>query len=214
MLHEVTMSQLLRTRIFGLSKDFLVIKHITLTNKRSNMAKTREQKEQAVSDLTQAFSTTKLAVLTDYRGLDVPSISQLRANLRDSGIPYTVAKNSLVKLALAESGKNVEDTSVLVGPVAIAFGPDEVEAARIVYEYTKQNDALEILGAIDEQGNVLGKDEVVALAKLPSRDQLLGQVVGTIAAPLSGFVRVLNGNVSGLVYALQAVADKKAQANS
>lgn len=178
------------------------------------MAKTREQKEQAVSELTQAFSASKLAVLTDYRGLDVPSISQLRANLREVGIPYTVAKNSLVKIALAGTDKKVEDTSMLVGPVAIAFGPDEVEAARIVYEFAKQNDALEILGAIDETGKVLGREEVEALAKLPSRDQLMGQVVGTIAAPLSGFVRVLNGNLSGLVYALQAVADKKAQASN
>jgi len=178
------------------------------------MAKTREQKEQAVSELTEAFSTAKLAVLTDYRGLDVPSISELRANLREAGIPYTVAKNTLVKIALANTDKKVEDTSTLVGPVAIAFGPDEVEAARIVYEYTKQNEALEILGAIDETGNILSREDVVALAKLPSREQLLAQVVGTIAAPLSGFVRVLNGNVSGLVYALQAVADKKAQANS
>jgi large subunit ribosomal protein L10 len=178
------------------------------------MAKTREQKEQAVDQLTQAFTDSKLAVLTDYRGLDVPSISQLRSNLRENGIPYTVAKNSLVKIALANSPKKVEDTSSLVGPVAIAFGPDEVEAARIVYEYAKTNNALEILGAIDESGNILTTEEVVALAKLPSRDQLIGQVVGTIAAPLSGFVRVLNGNVSGLVYALQAVADKKAQASS
>lgn len=178
------------------------------------MAKTREQKEQAVASLSEAFSASKLAVLTDYRGMDVPSISQLRSNLREAGIPYTVAKNTLVKIALANTDKKVEDTSALVGPVAIAFGPDEVEAARIVYEYAKTNSALEILGAIDETGNVLSKEDVEALAKLPSRDQLIAQVVGTVAAPLSGFVRVLNGNVSGLVYALQAVADKKAQANS
>ncbi len=175
------------------------------------MAKTREQKELAVAQLTEAFSASKLAVLTDYRGLNVPEISGLRANLREAGIPFTVAKNTLVKIALADTDKKVEDTSVLAGPVAIAFGPDEVEAARIVYEYAKTNPALEILGAIDEVGNVLTAEDVVALAKLPSREQLLAQVVGTIAAPLSGFVRVLNGNVSGLVYALQAVADKKSQ---
>jgi large subunit ribosomal protein L10 len=78
-----------------------------------------------------------------------------------------------------------------------------------VYEFSKTNGALEILGAIDEDGKVLSKEEVMALALLPSREQLLGQVVGTIAAPLSGFVRVLNGNVSGLVYALSAIAEKK-----
>jgi large subunit ribosomal protein L10 len=155
------------------------------------MAKTREQKEQTVSDLTTAFKSSKLAVLTDYRGLNVPAISELRSNLREVGISYTVAKNTLVKIALAAAEKN------------------EVEAARIVYEFSKTNGALEILGAIDEDGKVLSKEEVMALALLPSREQLLGQVVGTIAAPLSGFVRVLNGNVTGLVYALSAIAEKK-----
>jgi len=173
------------------------------------MAKTREQKEQTVTELTTAFKASKLAVLTDYRGLNVPAISELRSNLREVGVSYTVAKNTLVKIALAAAEKNVDDTSVFAGPVGIAFGADEVEAARIVYEFAKTNDALEILGAIDEDGKVLTKEEVMALAKLPSREQLLGQVVGTIAAPLSGFVRVLNGNVSGLVYALSAIAEKK-----
>ncbi|MEI6716147.1 MAG: 50S ribosomal protein L10 [Candidatus Saccharibacteria bacterium] len=173
------------------------------------MAKTREQKEQTVSDLTTAFKSSKLAVLTDYRGLNVPAISELRSNLREVGISYTVAKNTLVKIALAAAEKNVDDTSVFAGPVGIAFGEDEVEAARIVYEFSKTNGALEILGAIDEDGKVLSKEEVMALALLPSREQLLGQVVGTIAAPLSGLVRVLNGNVTGLVYALSAIAEKK-----
>ena len=173
------------------------------------MAKTREQKEQTVSDLTTAFKSSKLAVLTDYRGLNVPAISELRSNLREVGISYTVAKNTLVKIALAAAEKNVDDTSVFAGPVGIAFREDEVEAARIVYEFSKTNGALEILGAIDEDGKVLSKEEVMALALLPSREQLLGQVVGTIAAPLSGLVRVLNGNVTGLVYALSAIAEKK-----
>ena len=173
------------------------------------MAKTREQKEQTVSDLTTAFKSSKLAVLTDYRGLNVPAISELRSNLREVGISYTVAKNTLVKIALAAAEKNVDDTSVFAGPVGIAFGEDEVAAARIVYEFSKTNGALEILGAIDEDGKVLSKEEVMALALLPSREQLLGQVVGTIAAPLSGLVRVLNGNVTGLVYALSAIAEKK-----
>lgn len=173
------------------------------------MAKTREQKEQTVTDLTTAFKSSKLAVLTDYRGLNVPAISELRSNLREVGISYTVAKNTLVKIALAAAEKNVDDTSVFAGPVGIAFGEDEVEAARIVYEFSKTNGALEILGAIDEDGKVLSKEEVMALALLPSREQLLGQVVGAIAAPLSGLVRVLNGNVTGLVYALSAIAEKK-----
>ncbi|MEI8072866.1 MAG: 50S ribosomal protein L10 [Candidatus Saccharibacteria bacterium] len=173
------------------------------------MAKTREQKEQAVASLTTAFKDSSLAVLTDYRGLNVPAISELRNSLREAGISYTVAKNTLVKIALAATDKNVEDTSVFAGPVGIAFGADEVEAARIVYEFAKVNEALEILGAIDGDGRILTKEEVTALAKLPSREQLLAQVVGTLAAPISGFARVLNGNITGLVYALKALENKK-----
>jgi len=176
------------------------------------MAKTREQKEQAVSQLTDAFSASKLAVLADYRGLDVAAISELRAKLRESGVSFTVAKNTLVKIALNNTNKaSDETTELLTGPVGIAFGADEVEAARILYEFAKTNTALDILGAINEEGKVMSAEEVTALAQLPSREQLLAQTVGTIAAPLSGFVRVLNGNLSGLVYALQAVVDKKAQ---
>ena len=175
------------------------------------MAKTREQKEQAVASLTEAFAGSKLSVLTDYRGLDVPAINELRKRLREVGIDYTVAKNSLVKIAINNSDKKPEDTSIFAGPVAIAFGKDEVEAAKIVYEFAKENEALEILGAIDETGKVLSTEEVNALAKLPTRDQLIGQVVGTIAAPLSGFIRVLNGNISNLVYVVAAIQEKKAQ---
>ncbi len=175
------------------------------------MAKTRERKEADVAKMKQLLATTKLAVLTDYRGLDVPAINELRAKLRDAGITYTVAKNTLVKLALVDSPQKSADTSVLTGPMAIAFGADEVEAAKIVAEFAKEYDALEILGAIAEDGTVLSQAEVKALAALPSREQLTAQLVGTIAAPLSGFVRVLNGNVASVVYALNAIKEKKAQ---
>lgn len=174
------------------------------------MAKTRERKEADVAKMSELFASTKLAVLTDYRGLDVPAINELRSKLRDAGITYTVAKNTLVKLALAQSPQKDVDPSILTGPMAIAFGTDEVEAAKIVAEFAKQYQALDILGAIAEDGSVLTQAEVKALAALPSREQLTAQLVGTIAAPLSGFVRVLNSNVASVVYALSAIKDKKA----
>lgn len=174
------------------------------------MAKTRERKEADVAKMSEMFASSKLAVLTDYRGLDVPAINELRTKLREAGITYTVAKNTLVKLALAQAPQKDADTSILTGPMAIAFGADEVEAAKIVAEFAKNYDALDILGAINSDGTIMSAAEVKALASLPSREQLTAQLVGTIAAPLSGFVRVLNGNLSGLVYALSAVQEKKA----
>ena len=174
------------------------------------MAKTRERKEADVAKMAELFGSSKLAVLTDYRGPDVPAINELRSKLREAGITYTVAKNTLVKLALAQAPQKDTDTSVLTGPMAIAFGADEVEAAKIVADFAKEYSALEIIGAISDEGQVLTAAEVMALAKLPSREQLVAQLVGTIAAPLSGFVRVLNGNLTGLVYAINAIKDKQA----
>lgn len=173
------------------------------------MAKTRAQKEQDLQKLVENLDSAKLAVLADYRGLDVPAISELRNTLRENGIKLTVAKNTLVKKAAEKSAKEITQLDVFSGPMAIAFGTDEVEAAKLMADFAKANTALEIVGGIDEAGEVLTREAVMALAQLPSREQLLAQVVGTVAAPLSGMVRVLNGNLSGLVYALNAIKEKK-----
>lgn len=173
------------------------------------MAKSREQKETTVAALNQLFADSTIAVLTDYRGLNVVDLSDLRAQSREAGVTYMVAKNTLIKLALANNKIELEDASILKGPVGLVFGTDEVTAAKLAYGFAKKNSNLEILGAIDESGKILQKTEVEALAKLPSREELTAQVVGTIAAPLSGMVRVLNGNLNGLVYALKAVAEQK-----
>lgn len=175
------------------------------------MAKTREQKEQDVKALAEAFSGSKIAVLTDYRGLDVPSISDLRGQLREASIGYKVAKNTLVKVAIAQSSLKDADTSIFTGPMAIAFGQDEAQTCKIIADYAKSNEDLEVLGAIDETGKLLSREEVMALAKLPSREVLTALTVGAIAAPLSGFVRVLNGNITQLLYALNAIQDKKGE---
>lgn len=174
------------------------------------MAKTREQKNADVAGLTAKIQDSKLVVLTDYRGLDVAQIDQLRSILREAGIAYQVTKNTLIKLAVSATDKNSADLSVFSGPMAVAFGSDEVTAAKLVYDFGRKNDALSIVGAIDERGGVLTSEEVIALAKLPSREKLLGQVVGTLAAPMTGLVRTLNGNLTGLVYALNAISEKKA----
>lgn len=173
------------------------------------MAKTRAQKEQDLQKLVENLDSAKLAVLADYRGLDVPAISELRNSLRENGIKLTVAKNTLVKKAAKKSAKEITQLDVFSGPMAIAFGTDEVEAAKLMADFAKVNDALEIVGGIDEAGEVLTREAVMALAQLPSREQLLAQVVGTVAAPLSGMVRVLNGNLSGLVYALNAIKEQR-----
>lgn len=177
------------------------------------MAITREAKEKAVATLSDELGRLKLAVLTDYRGLTVTEIQELRNSLREQGITYRVSKNTLVKLA-ASSADNLKDTdlSMFKGPMALAIGfDDEVAPARAVFQFAKEHKALEIVGGIMEDGTTLTAAEVKALASLPTKDQLLGQLVGTIAAPLSSFVGVLGGNVRSIVTVLAAIGEAKGE---
>lgn len=175
------------------------------------MAVTRESKEQTVAQLQEELAQLQLVVLTDYRGLTVAEISELRAKLREEGISYRVTKNTLLRLAVSntEALKGIEPTT-FTGPMALALSTtDEVAPARVVFQYAKEHEALEIVGAITGDGQVLTPAEVKALALLPTREQLLAQVVGTIAAPLSGFVGVMGANVRGIVTVLNAIKEAK-----
>lgn len=176
------------------------------------MAISRAAKEKAVGTLTDELGRLKLAVMTDYRGLTVNEVEELREVLREAGITYRVAKNTLLRLATA-STKNLEnvDPKTFSGPMALAMGfDDEIAPARLIFQYAKKHDALEIVGAITGDGQVLTPDQVKALANLPTREQLLAQVVGTIAAPLSGFMGVMTGNVRSIINLLNALQETKA----
>ena len=171
------------------------------------MAISREAKEQAVATLENELGRLKLAVMTDYRGLTVSEINELRNNLRKEGMSYKVTKNTLLKLAAKNSMPSL-DASKFTGPMALAIGfDDEVAPARVIFQYAKEHEALEIVGAITAEGELLSPAEVKALASLPSREQLLGQVVGSIAAPLTGFVGVLGGNVRSILNVLNAIKE-------
>ena len=175
------------------------------------MAVTRAEKEQTVAQLQSQLAELKLVVLTDYRGLTVSEISELRANLRAEGISYRVTKNTLLRLATKEVPALAKiDASTFTGPMALALSTtDEIAPARVVFQYAKEHAALEIVGAITGDGELLTPAEVKALATLPTREQLLGQLVGTIAAPLSGFVGVMGANVRGIVTVLNAIKEAK-----
>jgi large subunit ribosomal protein L10 len=171
------------------------------------MAISRAAKETAVEKLSGDLGRIKLAVMTDYRGLTVAEAEELRDILREQGMTYRVTKNTLLRLA----AKNTEalaslDASAFHGPMALAMGfDDEVAPARVIFQYAKKHDALQIVGAITGEGQLLTAAEVKALALLPSREQLLAQVVGTIAAPLTGFVGVMSGNVRSIINLLNAL---------
>ena len=175
------------------------------------MAISRVAKEQAVDILSKELGRIKLAVMTDYRGLTVREVEELRSVLRDEGISYRVTKNTLLRLAAKNSPALADiDPSTFMGPTALAIGfDDEVAAARVIFQYAKTHQALEIVGGITGDGQVLTAAQVKSLATLPTREQLLGQVVGTIAAPLTGFVGVMSGNVRSIINVLNALSEAK-----
>ncbi|HSX02601.1 MAG TPA: 50S ribosomal protein L10 [Candidatus Saccharimonadia bacterium] len=176
------------------------------------MAISRAAKEQAVDTLSGELGRIKLAVMTDYRGLSVPEIEELRATLRQERMTYRVTKNTLLRIAAQNNPALAKiDPQTFTGPMALALGfDDEVAPARVIFQYAKEHKALEIVGAITGDGHVLTSAEVKALATLPTREQLLAQVVGTIAAPLTGFVGVMAGNVRSIINLLNALSEAKA----
>lgn len=178
------------------------------------MAITREQKEAQVKQLVLEFNRSKMTVLADCQGLSVADVQELRGLLKEQSSGMKVAKNNLVKLAASKSEglKNI-DANIFTGPMALIFGyEDEVAPAQVVANFAKKHSALEILRGIDAEGNLLEADSVKQLASLPSKQQLQGQVVGTMAAPISGFVRVLGANISGLVQVINQYSLSKSKA--
>lgn len=177
------------------------------------MAISRAAKEQAVDTLSGELGRIKLAVMTDYRGLTVSEVEELRGVLRAEGITYRVTKNTLLRLAAKNNAAFADiDPATFTGPTALAMGfDDEVAPARVIFQYAKTHKALEIVGGITGDGKHLTAAEVKSLATLPTREQLLGQVVGTIAAPLTGFVGVMAGNVRSIINVLNALSEAKAE---
>lgn len=173
--------------------------------------KVLEQKKQIVQGLTEKIKSAQSIVLADYRGLTVEQDTALRNALRAAGVDYKVVKNTLTSLAMKASG--LEDLDgFLSGPTAMAISTtDAVAPAKILAEYAKKFEKLELKAGMVE-GKIINVDGIKALAELPSREVLIAQVLGGFNAPISGFVTVLNANLKGLVVALNAIAEQKANA--
>jgi large subunit ribosomal protein L10 len=173
------------------------------------MALTKDEKNAIVSDVTGLLESSKLTVVAQYTGTTVKAMQQLRRESRDNGTQVRVVKNRLVIKALGQVDRlKSTDTATLTGQLLYAFNADdEVAPAQTLAKFAKENPTLAFVGAISADGTFIGADDVKALAALLSKDQLRGQLVGTLAAPLTGFMRVLNGNLTGFLYTLQARAD-------
>ncbi|MGE7675185.1 50S ribosomal protein L10 [Lysinibacillus sp. NPDC094403] len=150
------------------------------------MSKVIENKQAQVQEITEKFQNAASVVVVDYRGLNVAQVTELRKQLREAGVEFKVYKNTLTRRATEAVGlEGIND--VLVGPNAIAFSKEDVVApAKIINEFAKKNEALEIKAGIIE-GTISSVEDVKALAELPSREGLLSMLLSVLQAPVRNF---------------------------
>ena len=168
----------------------------------------REQKVEQVDLLTEKLKRTKVAVLTDYRGLTVSQLQELRSRLRGGNVEYRVIKNTLARRAAEAAGVPALE-SELKGPIAIAFGYDDLGLpARLINEFVRATRLkLEVVGGLVE-GRVFDKDQIKQLADLPSREVLLAQLLGTLQSPVAQLVGIMQTPVQQLIGVLNAYKEK------
>lgn len=166
-----------------------------------------KKKKQTVKELNQLFSDSQVLIFTDYRGLRVSDINLLRRQLRDKGVEYHVAKNSLATLAASRAGME-QMTNLLDGPTAIAFVSDDIPgAAKVLSDFVRSSKILKIRGGL-MGSSVLNEYEVGELTKIKTRDEYLAQLFGSMRAPIQNFVNVLNAPLQNFVNVLSARLDQ------
>ena len=166
------------------------------------------EKVDKVEELTAAMSNAKAIYLANFTGLDVAKVTGLRNKLRDAEVGYQVVKNRLAKRAAAEAGISGLDEH-LVGPTAIAYtSEDPIAPAKILQDFADEDDTFSIKSGFMD-GQVLSPDEIKALSKLPSREELLGKVLGSVQSPMYGLAGVLNGLLRNLVGVIGAIEEKQ-----
>ena len=172
------------------------------------MPKTRAQKAEIVDELAQKIGKMKSVVFTRISGYTMDDANSLRQKGREVGVEVMIAKKTLLNRALQSNGFTIAPDD-LEGSILTTIGfDDEVAAAKLIAEFAKDRETIQIVGGILE-GKFVGSDAIKQLATLPSREQLLAMLVRSLNAPISGFVNVLAGNLRSLVYVLNAIKATK-----
>ena len=170
---------------------------------------TKQQKLELVKGLSEKIKASKSAVFVDYKGLKVKDATDLKKSLRKAGVDYVVVRKTLLDIALKNAGIEGASIKALDGQIALSLSnTDEISGAKIIDTFSKTNENVKMLGGVLGK-QVMNAEEVKALAKIPSKEELLAKLVYTLNAPVSGFVNVLAGNLRGLVNVLKAVSDNK-----
>lgn len=167
---------------------------------------TKQKKQEIIKDLVDNLSKSTFLTMVDFSGLNVFKMSELRKSLRAIGAEMKVAKKTLIDLAFDKSGIKNFKTKELPGEMALVFdySGNEIEPAKILRRFSLKNEALKILGGILNK-EPINKDQVIFLAKLSSKEEVLARFVGTLNAPVAGFANVLAGNLRGLVCVLSKI---------
>jgi len=159
---------------------------------------TKTQKKKIIDELADKIKRQKILIFTNVAGVKVGEIQKLRRELKKEEVEYKVIKKTLINLALKQAKQEV-DTSSFIGSSALAFGYQEpVLPAKIIYNFSKEHLNLKILGGLMEN-RFLTPEEVIELAKIPSKQELIAKLIGSIQAPVSGLVNVLEGNFRNLL---------------
>lgn len=177
------------------------------------MGDPKPSKVAVVDEVREKLENSDGALLTEYRGLDVPALAALRSELRAAGGEYKIYKNTLVRIAAREQDLDLDE--LLTGPTAVAFvnakddgsAGDPAAVAKALKDFAKSNENLVLKGGVVD-GAILSADDIKALAELPSRDVLLSQIAGLLQAPLAEFVGLLDAVPREFSYALQALIDE------
>ena len=170
------------------------------------MAISKDKKHQLVADLNTLLSDAKMTVYAQYQGLSVADLQDLRRMAREAGVKIKIVKNRLVKVTLGQIAvyKNT-DTTDLEGQLLYAISSeDEVAPAQVLDKFAKQHQALNLKGAFNGEGNHLSEDEVKSLAKLPSKSQLIAQVVNMLESGVNDITNALSGNLHALLDGISA----------
>jgi large subunit ribosomal protein L10 len=168
-------------------------------------------KIEKVKEIKKRFDSSSATIVTEYRGLPVDQMAELRRSLRPLEIDYKVLKNTLVRIAL-EGSPSEPILPLIEGPIAVAFvRGDVVKAAQALVRFARKNPALKVKGGLVE-GRLLNAAEVRTIATLPSREVLLGRIVGALKSPLSRLIGVVAGPPRGLVYTLRAIKEQREKA--
>ncbi len=179
--------------------------------RRFILSTTKETKKKKVDELAERLSRAKSFILTDFQGLTVAEISELRQNMKDSGSEYKVCKNTLLRIALGDAALKEQLTDALKGCTGVVFGYDDpVVAVKRTIEYVEKNEKFKLKHGVVE-GKVYSPAELKEIAKLPSKNVLLGMLLGGMSSPLTKMAYAMQAVNSKLLYALEALKNKKAQ---